>query len=105
MLFFSISWIVPSEVLRFLSVSNFPDNIDLYDLLNPEIRDQVLRLEKQQLQELESGRAVKGNLCLSSCPGKKVRLSGPVKGRASINRDLDLDFERLASFGITMVVW
>ncbi|KAI8801846.1 protein-tyrosine phosphatase-like protein [Cladochytrium replicatum] len=46
-----------------------------------------------------------GNFALSSCPGKKVRLStGPVNGRAMINRDLDHDFERLASAGITMVV-
>ncbi|KAI8812230.1 protein-tyrosine phosphatase-like protein [Cladochytrium replicatum] len=46
-----------------------------------------------------------GNFALSSCPGKKVRLStGPVNGRAMINRDLDHDFERLALAGITMVV-
>lgn len=48
---------------------------------------------------------IKGNLCLSSCPGKKVRLSGPVRGRAAINRDLDMDFDRMKSFGITMLVW
>ncbi|KAI8328826.1 protein-tyrosine phosphatase-like protein [Chlamydoabsidia padenii] len=45
-----------------------------------------------------------GNLALSSCPGKKVRLSGPVRGRAAINRDLDLDFTRMRSFGITTLV-
>ncbi|KAJ3316631.1 hypothetical protein HDU76_001663 [Blyttiomyces sp. JEL0837] len=46
-----------------------------------------------------------GNIALSSCPGKKVRLNtGPVNGRASINRDLDDDFERLASFQIRTVV-
>ncbi|KAJ3106187.1 hypothetical protein HK100_003764, partial [Physocladia obscura] len=42
-----------------------------------------------------------GNVGLSSCPGKKVRLdTGPVNGRAAINRDLDADFARLASLGI-----
>ncbi|ORZ10235.1 protein-tyrosine phosphatase-like protein [Absidia repens] len=45
-----------------------------------------------------------GNLALSSCPGKKVRLTGPVRGRAAINRDLDLDFTRMRSFGITTIV-
>ncbi|KAJ3125942.1 hypothetical protein HK098_008022 [Nowakowskiella sp. JEL0407] len=46
-----------------------------------------------------------GNFALSSCPGKKVRLdTGPVHGRAMINRDLGHDFERLKSFGIDLVV-
>ncbi|KAI9471915.1 MAG: hypothetical protein EXX96DRAFT_340684 [Benjaminiella poitrasii] len=47
---------------------------------------------------------MKGNLCLSSCPGKKVRLNGPIRGRAAINRDLDLDFERMKKFQITTIV-
>ncbi|KAJ3022646.1 UNVERIFIED_CONTAM: hypothetical protein HDU68_009009 [Siphonaria sp. JEL0065] len=46
-----------------------------------------------------------GNVALSSCPGKKVRLdTGPVNGRAAINRDLDSDFGRLASLNIKCVV-
>ncbi|KAI8969321.1 protein-tyrosine phosphatase-like protein, partial [Mycotypha africana] len=45
-----------------------------------------------------------GNFCLSSCPGKKVRLTGPVKGRPAVNRDLDMDFERMRGFGITMLI-
>ncbi|KAI7868305.1 protein-tyrosine phosphatase-like protein, partial [Spinellus fusiger] len=45
-----------------------------------------------------------GNIALSSCPGKKVRLSGPIKGRAAINRDLCLDFARMASLSVTTVV-
>ncbi|KAI9271840.1 protein-tyrosine phosphatase-like protein, partial [Phascolomyces articulosus] len=45
-----------------------------------------------------------GNLALSSCPGKKVRLTGPSRGRAAINRDLDLDFGRMRSLGITTLV-
>lgn len=67
---------------------------------------------EQQQQQQENGAVntttknrIRGNLCLSSCPGKKVRLSGPVRGRAAINRDLDLDFARMKSFGITMLVW
>lgn len=47
----------------------------------------------------------RGNLGLSSCPGKKVRLDGPVNGRAKIVRDLDMDFDRLHKLGFTRVVW
>ncbi|KAG0348865.1 hypothetical protein BG004_003909 [Podila humilis] len=46
----------------------------------------------------------RGNMGLSSCPGKKVRLDGPVNGRAKIVRDLDLDFDRLQKLGFTRVV-
>ncbi|KAJ3215960.1 hypothetical protein HDU67_010116 [Dinochytrium kinnereticum] len=46
-----------------------------------------------------------GNFALSSCPGKKVRMdTGPVNGRAMINRDLNLDFGRLAALKIKLVV-
>lgn len=47
----------------------------------------------------------RGNLGMSSCPGKKVRLDGPVNGRAKIVRDLDLDFDRLRNLGFTRVIW
>ncbi|KAI8845272.1 protein-tyrosine phosphatase-like protein [Chytriomyces cf. hyalinus JEL632] len=51
------------------------------------------------------GTGAYGNVGLSSCPGKKVRLdTGPVNGRAAINRDLDSDFARLASLNIKCVV-
>ncbi|CAO3683082.1 unnamed protein product [Umbelopsis vinacea] len=65
------------------------------------------RLIRQDLSAVPSVGTPKpvGNLALSSCPGKKVRLSGPVRGRAAINRDLDLDFARLnRQFGITTIV-
>lgn len=45
-----------------------------------------------------------GNLLLSSCPGKKVRLSGPVRGRGAICRDLGLDLDRIFSIGVRAVV-
>ncbi|GAC97753.1 hypothetical protein PHSY_005340 [Pseudozyma hubeiensis SY62] len=45
-----------------------------------------------------------GNLLLSSCPGKKVRLSGPVRGRGAICRDLGLDLTRIHSIGVRAVV-
>ncbi|KAJ3120778.1 hypothetical protein HK101_006882, partial [Irineochytrium annulatum] len=54
---------------------------------------------------LEAGGGHHGNFALSSCPGKKVRLdSGPVNGRAMINRDLNHDFQRLAALQIRLVI-
>ncbi|OZJ05883.1 hypothetical protein BZG36_00910 [Bifiguratus adelaidae] len=44
------------------------------------------------------------NFALSSCPGKKVRLNGPVKGRATIDRDINLDFDRIAALGVKSVI-
>jgi len=45
-----------------------------------------------------------GNLLLSSCPGKKVRLTGPVKGRGAICRDLKSDLERIKGMGVGCIV-
>ncbi|KAN0062974.1 hypothetical protein ACQY0O_004797 [Thecaphora frezii] len=45
-----------------------------------------------------------GNLLLSSCPGKKVRLSGPVRGRGAICRDLGLDLKRIRGLGVRAIV-
>ncbi|KAI9142730.1 protein-tyrosine phosphatase-like protein [Paraphysoderma sedebokerense] len=46
-----------------------------------------------------------GNICLSSCPGKKVRLdTGIVRGRLPINRDLNQDFARISGLGVSTVV-
>ncbi|KAG1745369.1 uncharacterized protein EDB91DRAFT_1345701 [Suillus paluster] len=45
-----------------------------------------------------------GNLMLSSCPGKKVRLTGPVRGRSAVCRDLDADLRRIREAGARCVV-
>lgn len=45
-----------------------------------------------------------GNLFLSSCPGKKVRLNGPVRGRGAVCRDLGLDLRRFQELGVGTVV-
>ncbi|KAF9562771.1 phosphatases II, partial [Agrocybe pediades] len=45
-----------------------------------------------------------GNLFLSSCPGKKVRLDGPVKGKTGVCRDLDADLRRVRDSGVRCVV-
>ncbi|KAJ2913238.1 hypothetical protein MD484_g7173, partial [Candolleomyces efflorescens] len=46
-----------------------------------------------------------GNLYMSSCPGKKVRLNGPSNGRSAVCRDLDMDMTRIKSFGIGCIIW
>ncbi|KAJ4468235.1 hypothetical protein J3R30DRAFT_1686976 [Lentinula aciculospora] len=46
-----------------------------------------------------------GNLFMSSCPGKKVRLQGPVKGRSGVCRDLSADLRRMKDLGVRCVVW
>ncbi|GJJ06169.1 hypothetical protein Clacol_000358 [Clathrus columnatus] len=45
-----------------------------------------------------------GNILLSSCPGKKVRLTGPVKGRGAICRDLEQDLQRIKAIGVGCIV-
>jgi protein-tyrosine phosphatase len=50
------------------------------------------------------GAFVIGNLLLSSCPGKKVRLTGPVRGRGAICRDLGLDLLRIRQLGVSAIV-
>lgn len=91
---------VPEEYVSFLSTTRLPESVDLFDLLtNPDAYNVLFA------DAVERPGIFLGNLALSSCPGKKVRLTGPVRGRASIDRDLDLDFQRMRSFGITVVVW
>ncbi|KAJ7072462.1 protein-tyrosine phosphatase-like protein [Mycena amicta] len=45
-----------------------------------------------------------GNLFLSSCPGKKVRLQGPVKGRSGVCRDLNVDLARIKQLGVGCII-
>lgn len=45
-----------------------------------------------------------GNLFLSSCPGKKVRLTGPVRGRGAVCRDLEQDLRRIKALGVGCIV-
>ncbi|KAJ3199196.1 hypothetical protein HDU82_000637 [Entophlyctis luteolus] len=69
-------------------------------------RNRFIRLPNGVEIRGDSDEATYGNLGLSSCPGKKVRLdTGPVGGRAVINRDLGTDFARLKSVGVVCVVW
>ncbi|KAL6308161.1 hypothetical protein BKA93DRAFT_822747 [Sparassis latifolia] len=45
-----------------------------------------------------------GNLYLSSCPGKKVRLDGPTKGRIGVCRDLRKDLMRMKELGVACII-
>jgi protein-tyrosine phosphatase len=45
-----------------------------------------------------------GNLLLSSCPGKKVRLTGPIRGRGAICRNLGLDLTRIKQLGVGALI-
>jgi hypothetical protein len=46
-----------------------------------------------------------GNLLLSSCPGKRLRMEGPVKGRPPVCRDLETDLRRIKSEVVGCLVW
>lgn len=96
---------IPFEHLSLLSKSMLPDSFDLYDLALASPPHSRFSTDHSLLPQIQSPKLL-GNLALSSCPGKKVRLSGPVGGRATINRDLDLDFARISrQFNITTIVW
>ncbi|KAI0331037.1 phosphatases II [Cubamyces sp. BRFM 1775] len=45
-----------------------------------------------------------GNMYMSSCPGKKVRLDGPVRGRNTVCRDLRSDLTRIQNVGVACIV-
>ncbi|KAG8720782.1 hypothetical protein FRC08_018241 [Ceratobasidium sp. 394] len=56
------------------------------------------------VSRLNNGGLILGNLYMSSCPGKKVRLNGPIKGRGAICRDLGVDLARIKSIGVDLIV-
>ena len=60
--------------------------------------------QHQQPTRASSGVHV-GNLLLSSCPGKRLRMGGPVKGRGPVCRDLATDLRRIKSEGVGCLVW
>ncbi|KAF9433056.1 hypothetical protein BGZ76_009954 [Entomortierella beljakovae] len=105
----NVSWMIPPWVDALLNEDmSVPDNIYLIPYARREaeamqelevIEDAVVRAKR-----IHPNWRPRGNLGLSSCPGKKVRLDGPVNGRAKIVRDLDLDFDRLQRMGITRII-
>ncbi|KDN52537.1 hypothetical protein K437DRAFT_272402 [Tilletiaria anomala UBC 951] len=76
-------------------------------LSQAQIQAQELAAQAQASVSLGSqtyAAAPVGNLFLSSCPGKKVRLTGPVRGRGAICRDLGLDLKRIQDIGVGAIV-
>ncbi|KAK8853064.1 hypothetical protein IAR55_003765 [Kwoniella newhampshirensis] len=45
-----------------------------------------------------------GNLLLSSCPGKRLRMDGPSRGRGPVCRDLATDLRRIKNEGVGCLV-
>lgn len=106
----NVSWIIPPWIGALLQEDmSVPNHI----LLVPFAQREAEAMQQTEIPEDAIARAKRtypnwrprGNLGLSSCPGKKVRLDGPVNGRAKIVRDLDMDFDRLHKMGFTRVVW
>ncbi|KAF9997568.1 hypothetical protein BGZ80_007192 [Entomortierella chlamydospora] len=105
----NVSWIIPPWIDALLEEDmTIPNNM----FLIPYAQREAEAMQKTEVVEDAVTRAKRiyanwrprGNLGLSSCPGKKVRLDGPVNGRAKIVRDLDLDFDRLQKLGFTRVI-
>lgn len=105
----NVSWIIPPWLTPVLNQDlSVPGQKDLMTFARQEAGilyslppDQAESFAKRRFPNWRP----RGNMGLSSCPGKKVRLDGPVNGRAKIVRDLDLDFDRLQKLGFTRVIW
>ncbi|KAG0212673.1 hypothetical protein BGX28_005869 [Mortierella sp. GBA30] len=105
----NVSWIIPAWISALLQEDmSVPNQQPLIAFAQREAE----AMQRMDAAEDAISRAMKiypdwrprGNLGLCSCPGKKVRLDGPVNGRAKIVRDLDMDFDRLQKLGFTRVV-
>ncbi|KAF9287242.1 hypothetical protein BGZ68_002074 [Mortierella alpina] len=104
----NVSWIIPAWISALLQEDmTVPGQQPLVAFAQREA-DAMQRMDATdaitRAQKMYPNWRPRGNLGLSSCPGKKVRLDGPVNGRAKIVRDLDLDFDRLEKLGFTRVV-
>ncbi|KAG0266413.1 hypothetical protein DFQ27_009789 [Actinomortierella ambigua] len=106
----NVSWMIPSWLNVLLQedmrlpkgvrdLNDLADRERLPDLMTPSLEEALARAQ----QRYPNWRP-RGNMGLCSCPGKKVRLDGPVNGRAKIERDLDLDFARLQQLGCKRVI-
>lgn len=96
----------PDSPSKFIEESSFGAFVPVVDLERRE-RDSIFVAKQQTLLHIsDEQRSGLGNLALCSCPGKKVRLDGHgvTKSRVPVNRDLDVDFERIESLKLTLVV-
>ncbi|KAF9541898.1 hypothetical protein EC957_002603 [Mortierella hygrophila] len=105
----NVSWIIPPWIGALLHEDmSVPSHMQLVPFAQREAKAMQLtdmaEDAESRAKRIYANWRPRGNLGLSSCPGKKVRLDGPVNGRAKIVRDLDMDFNRLNMLGFTRVV-
>lgn len=84
-------FVIPSQSLPTSSTS---DSLKLPSSLKKSFSEPIPAVGTSSQRK-----AALGNLFLSSCPGKKVRLSGPVNGRGGVCRDLKQDLQRMKDLG------
>ena len=78
----------------------------LLSFIPPQVQDQAPMVPPPVPAPAPSmGHAQIGNLLLSSCPGKRLRMEGPVKGRGPVCRDLETDLKRIKNEGVGCLVW
>ncbi|KAL7753036.1 hypothetical protein RI367_001487 [Sorochytrium milnesiophthora] len=100
-----VSWMLTPELLTSDLRANFAAGRDLLDYYVSQLAVQTGRSPAAAFAVAQSPGVHRGNVCLSSCPGKKVRLTGPsASGRPGIRRELSLDLSRLASLGVSSIV-
>lgn len=90
---------VPSLLLSYSPGMPFPPSCSM--------RNQSQSAQTQPLSNPYQGPRVPalGNLLLSSCPGKRLRMEGPSKGRGPVCRDISTDLKRIKGEGVGCLVW
>ncbi|KAG5646297.1 hypothetical protein DXG03_003894 [Asterophora parasitica] len=106
--------IIPSEKAPVMlhsnasSVSLFPSPDaqppSLHHILKPGLEPPSSKTIQNTIPHSPETSLLIGNIFLSSCPGKKVRLEGPVKGRSGVCRDLDTDLKRMKELGVGCII-
>ncbi|KAI0717226.1 protein-tyrosine phosphatase-like protein [Cerioporus squamosus] len=122
-----ISYVAPSKTLRSggdIDSHAWPGVVRNYSspVFEPERKNDSLRLVKTDLSMVSRSTIISvaipavpaipaaasarllGNLYMSSCPGKKVRLDGPIRGRSTVCRDLRSDLSRIKDFGVACII-
>lgn len=90
---------IPSLLLSYSPGMPFPPSCSM--------RSQFQSAQTQPLSNPYQGPRVPalGNLLLSSCPGKRLRMEGPSKGRGPVCRDISTDLKRIKGEGVGCLVW
>lgn len=89
---------------RLLSLQSLNEDYEPSKRLEFEITEDVPVKSSLPASEILSPALLGGNMALSSCPGKKVRLDSPYAGKAIISRDLRMDLERIAAQRVSLII-